>query len=304
MPKAIVIKGPAGKPGKVYYDLAFKEVPFPQPSAHEVVVRISAASLNHRDLFIRQHLYPGTAFDVPLLADGCGVVVDTGAQALFWKNKRVILNPGSGWKASLQGPEDAHGYRILGGTKLNPIGTLQQYVCIDASEVEEAPSHLTDSEAAALPLTGLTAWRAVMVKAGLGVNVGPGRKILITGIGGGVALMALLFAVESGSDVWVTSSSDAKIEKAKKLGAKGGVNYRFPGWEMELLQGSSGTRKEFDAIIDGAGGDIIAKGVKLLKVSRLASLRTSAMYLETFVMQIIHILSGSSSCCCTFCLIC
>ena len=97
---------------------------------------------------------------------------------------------------------------------MNPLGTLSETVTIDAGELEEAPRHLNMIEAAALPLTGLTAWRAVMTKSG---NAKPGRNILITGIGGGVALMALLFAVGAGAKVWVTSGSQEKIEKAKKL---------------------------------------------------------------------------------------
>jgi len=99
---------------------------------------------------------------------------------------------------------------------MNPVGTLTDVVTIDASELEETPKHLSSAEAAALPLTGLTAWRATVTKSG---NCKPGRSILITGIGGGVALMALLFMTAAGANVFVTSSSEEKIEKAKKLGA-------------------------------------------------------------------------------------
>ncbi|KAI9715598.1 MAG: hypothetical protein M1812_005902 [Candelaria pacifica] len=282
MPKAITIKKIDGKPGQVYYpydptslkapkiDLTIKhrlqlvEVPEPKPKENELVVRLNAAALNHRDLFIRQHLYPGTNFDVPLLADGCGTVIATGSASLdkTWKSKRVILVPGRGWKDAPEGPETGQ-YAILGGTKSCPLGTLQDYICVEAEEVEEAPMHLSNAESAALPLTGLTAWRAVFTKSG---NAVPGRNVLITGIGGGVALMALQFATAAGLNVFVSSGSDEKLKRARELGAQGGVNYKQEGWEKKLLEQLPSGRKYLDAVIDGAGGDIVQNATKLLKV--------------------------------------
>ncbi|KAL8987027.1 MAG: hypothetical protein Q9169_008732, partial [Polycauliona sp. 2 TL-2023] len=112
------------------------------------------------------------------------------------------------------------------------------------------------------PLVGLTAWRALFTKSG---NAKPGRNILITGIGGGVALQALAFAAAEGCNVYVTSGSEEKLAKAKELGAKGGVNYKNDKWENDLLAMLPHHRPKIDAIIDGAGGDIIPKGVKILK---------------------------------------
>ena len=272
MSKAIFlspIDGKPGKPGQVYYPLSLQNLPQPTPQGRELLVRMTAASLNHRDVFLRQHLYPGLTFDVPMGADGVGTVVGAGpnvSDPQRWQGKRVILNPGVGWKDSPDGPEDPKGYRIMGGTKVYNKGTLQDYVAIEESEVEEAPEHLSDAEAAALPLTGLTAWRALISKAGER-NSGNGAAVLITGIGGGVALMALRFAVARGADVYVTSSSEEKIKKAVELGAKGGVNYKQQGWEKELLGKLPSGKETFDAVIDGAGGDIVEKGAKLLKVS-------------------------------------
>ena len=144
---------------------------------------------------------------------------------------------------------------------------MQDYLLVDESEVEEAPEHLSDAEAAALPLTGLTGWRALVSKAGE-KNSGKGAAVLITGIGGGVALMVLRFAVARGADVYVTSSSQEKIQKAVELGARGGVNYKEEAWEKKLLGLLPSGKSSFDAVIDGAGGDAIEKGAKLLKVSR------------------------------------
>lgn len=204
---------------------------------------------------------------MPLLADGCGTVVSTGSSpsAKPWLHKRVVLNPGTGWAASPDGPESGKGYAILGGTKLHPLGTLQEYVCVDAAEVEEAPEHLSDVEAAALPLTALTAWRAVVTKAER--HAAEGCNVLVTGIGGGVALMALAFARARGARVWVSSGEEGKLERARReLGAQGGVSYREEGWEKKLVEKLPAERKWLDVIVDGAGGDIVDKAARLLKV--------------------------------------
>ena len=173
----------------------------------------------------------------------------------------MIINPGTGWLSDLSGPEGA--YTVLGGTSTTALGTLQEIVVVPVDDVELAPEHLSDAEAAALPLTGLTAWRALSTKSG---NAEPGRNILVTGIGGGVALMVLLFAIAKGSNVFVTSSSAEKIERAKSLGAKGGVIYTdTEEWPKTLRKLLPGDRPFLDAVIDGAGGDIIASTWKLLK---------------------------------------
>lgn len=266
MPKAIAVRKIDGKPGSVYYPLETVEIPTPTPGPNDVVIKLAAAALNHRDLFIRQHLYPAIGFGVPLLADGAGVVTATGSNpaAKKWLGKRVVVNPGQGWKDDPDGPESPTGYAILGGTKLNPRGTLAEVMCVDESEVEESPSYMSDVEAAAVPLTGLTAWRALMVKSG---NAKPGRNILVTGIGGGVAIMALLFAAAAGCRVYVSSSSEEKLTKAKELGAAGGINYKEKDWDKKLMAMLPNDRKYLDAIIDGAGGDVVLKGMKMLKVS-------------------------------------
>jgi len=263
MPKAITIKQIEGKPGQVYYPLSLKNVPTPSPGPHDLIVAIHAAALNHRDLFLRQHLYPSPSFEVPLLADGYGVVTSVGSSASkSWLGKKVILTPGRGWKDSPDGPESRTGYAVLGGTKTCPLGTLQEVICVDENEVEEAPAHLTPAEAAALPLTGLTGWRALVSKSG---NAEKGRNILVTGIGGGVALNVMQFAVGMGANTYVTSGSQDKIDKAKSIGAKGGVSYKAEGWEKELRKQLPKDRPFIDAIIDGAGGNVIAKATRLLK---------------------------------------
>jgi NADPH:quinone reductase-like Zn-dependent oxidoreductase len=234
-----------------------------------LVIEMHAAALNHRDLFLRQHLYPAPSFEVPLLADGYGIVTGVGSSvSKSWIGKKVILTPGRGWKDSPSGPESPKGYQILGGTSTIPLGTAQEVVCVEEDEIELAPEHLTPAEAAALPLTGLTGWRALVSKSG---NAEKGRNILVTGIGGGVALNVLQFAVALGVNTYVTSGNQEKIEKAKEMGAKGGVSYKVDAWEKDLKKLLPKDRPYVDAIIDGAGGNIVAKAVRLLKVRVLGS---------------------------------
>ena len=147
---------------------------------------------------------------------------------------------------------------------------------MSVDETAPCPPHLSGAEAAALPLTGLTGWRALVTKSGLIEShqdrpySGYGKNLLITGIGGGVALMVLLFAVKMGVRVWVTTSDAGKLAKARELGAEGGVNYKEKGWEKALKGMLPKDRPYLDAIIDGAGGDIVLKGGRLLKVSQWA----------------------------------
>ncbi|KAJ2896990.1 zinc-binding dehydrogenase [Zalerion maritima] len=264
MPISLTVQKTEGKPGQVYYPLKLNEVPKPTPREGEVLIRLSAAALNHRDLFIRQHLYPAISFDRPMLADGCGVVVEVGPGCSSDGNsllhKSVVLMPSAGWESDPEGPEGT--FAVLGSSKLHPAGMAQEYVAFPESQVELAPEHLSFVETAALPLVGLTGWRAFVTKSG---NAERGRNILVTGIGGGVALQVLQFAIAMGCNVYVTSGDEAKIERAKTLGAKGGVTYKNARWDKELLALLPGDRKYLDAVVDGAGGDIVARTAKILK---------------------------------------
>ncbi|KAI0600903.1 hypothetical protein F4775DRAFT_607977 [Biscogniauxia sp. FL1348] len=281
MSRVLTIKKIDGKPGQVYYPLELTTHPKPVPGPGEVLVRMRAAALNHRDLFIRQHLYPGISFAQPLLADGCGTVVALGSGAApSLLGQRVLLTPCRGWESSVLGPEDAGGARFAavgGAAGPHPPGTgaAQDYAAVPARELEPCPPHLTDAEAAALPLAGLTAWRALVTKTrGLGDDdggdpaapLGPGAHVLITGIGGGVALAALQFAVARGCAAWVTSSRPEKLARARdELGARGGVLYTEEGWDRALAAQLPASRPYFDAILDGAGGDVMGRAVRLLR---------------------------------------
>lgn len=207
------------------------EVPEPRAQAGQVVVEIKAAALNHRDVWIVQGKYPGIRTGTVLGSDGAGLV----------DGRPVLINPSLRWgdDPRVQGPD----YEILGMPR---HGTFAEYVAIESEQLVEMPDHLDFVQGAALPLAGLTAWRALFTKGQ------PRRddRILVSGVGGGVALMACQFALAAGYEVWVTSGHDAKIERARALGARGGVNYRKEAWHKEL-QRQAGL---FDLIIDSAGG--------------------------------------------------
>jgi NADPH:quinone reductase-like Zn-dependent oxidoreductase len=263
MSRSLTVKQTEGKAGQVYYPLELNTKPKPSPGPNELLVRINAAALNHRDFFIRQKLYPGISHANPILADGHGTVVEAGPGCkTSLLNKSVLLTPCRGWESDPDGPEDINKFSVIGGTKSYPFGTAQDYIVVHETEVEPCPPHLSPAEGAALPLVGLTGWRAFVTKSG---NAKPGRNILITGIGGGVALQVLQFAVAMGCNVFVTSGDQAKIDKACAMGAKGGVIYKDAAWDKELLKKLPADRPFVDAVIDGAGGDIVLKATKVLK---------------------------------------
>jgi zinc-binding alcohol dehydrogenase/oxidoreductase len=121
-------------------------------------------------------------------------------------------------------------------------------VGVPVSSLCEAPAHLSNVQAAALPLGGLTAYRALVTKG----RVAAGTTVLVTGCGGGVALLAVQLAVAIGANVFVTSGSDDKIDRAVALGALGGVNYKTKGWHKQLGSMLKDRGLELDSVIDGA----------------------------------------------------
>jgi len=207
-------------------------------------VRVLAAALNRRDEWIRQGRYAKIRYPAILGSDGCGIVEAVGSEEhRAWVGKVVIINPSIGWGENprAQGRQ----YEILGMPR---AGTLAEYVDVPVDRLHEKPPHLSPLEAAALPLAGLTAYRALFTQG----QLQPQQKVLITGIGGGVAVTALQFAVAAGARVFVTSGRLEKLERAQLLGAFGGVSYHHPEWERLLRELADG---EFDLIVDSAGGE-------------------------------------------------
>lgn len=212
--------------------LVYKEVDLPEHDDTFGVVRLKAAALNRRDFWITLGLYPNLRFPTVLGSDGCGV----------YEGEEVVINPSINWGSDPRFYTDD--YFILG---MEEYGTFAEKVAVRKKNIYPKPAHLTPEQAAALPLAGLTAYRVLFSRC----QAGAGDKVLISGIGGGVALFACQFALAAGADVYVTSSSEEKISKALALGAKGGGNYKDP----DSLKGLQKQAGGFDVVIDSAGGD-------------------------------------------------
>ena len=239
--------------------VALVEVPDPLAGAGEAVVALRAAALNHRDVWILKGQYAGLRYPCIPGSDGAGVVAAVGPGGdASWVGREVIINPSFNWGPS--GSAQGRDFSILG---LPRDGTLADQIAVPVSQLAPKPAHLSWEEAAALPLAGLTAWRALMSRA----RLAGGERVLVTGIGGGVALFALQVAVASGNEVWVTSSSDEKISRAVALGAKGGFHYDIEGWAAAATKAPG----PFDVIVDSAGGtgfgdllDVAAPGGRIV----------------------------------------
>ena len=211
-------------------ELRFEEVPEPAAGPGEVVVELRTAALNRRDLLVVGGTYP---FPLPLIpgSDGAGVRRDTGEE--------VVIYPGLAWGDR----EEAFGsdFEVLGGPR---NGTYAELVVVPEINVFPKPASLGWEEGAALPLAGLTAYRALFFRG----DLREGETVLVLGAGSGVSTFAVQLAAQAGARVIVTSSSDAKIERAKELGAERGLNYAAGDWvaEMKELGGA-------DLVLDSIG---------------------------------------------------
>ncbi|MCS7182309.1 MAG: zinc-binding dehydrogenase [Thermoanaerobaculum sp.] len=204
--------------------LRLGERPDPKVGEGEVLIRLQAAALNHLDLFVLRGL-PGVPIPLPHIggADGAGVVVEVGPGVQTPKvGDEVVFNPGIWCGACEFCRKGEHSlcvkYGIIGE---HTDGTFAELVKVKAEACFPKPSHLSWEEAAAFPLTFLTAWRMLFTRAKLQA----GETVLIHGIGGGVAQAATILARHAEAAVIVTSSDDAKLERAKELGAQITINY-------------------------------------------------------------------------------
>lgn len=236
--KAVVLHE-LGEPEQLKYE----DVADPVPKSGEVVVQLKAAALNRRDVWIRRGRYSGIKLPIILGSDGAGIVsaVGEGVDSSYI-GREVVINPTLDWGESERVQRDD--FRILG---LPDNGTYAEYVAVPAENIFPKPEHLSWEEAAAIPLAGLTAYRAVISRAG----VTKGQKVLVTGIGGGVASFALQIALCVQAEVYVTSGSNEKVRRALEHGARGGVNYHDDHWVQQIKEMAGSV----DVIVDGAGGE-------------------------------------------------
>lgn len=222
------------------FPLLDENYPMPQPSEGEVLVKLSYAALNRRDYWITKGMYPNIQLPVVLGSDGAGTV----------DGKQVVIYPARYWGDTKKVQSEQ--FEPLGMPK---DGTLAEYIALDESYVYDAPEYLTSAEAGCIGMAGLTAYRALFTRA----QIRKKERVLIHGVGGGVALMACQLAIAMSCEVYVTSSSDEKIAKAVKLGAKGGFNYTNENWYKDALN----EKLFFDIIVDSAGGAGFANLVKI-----------------------------------------
>ncbi|MCB9034418.1 MAG: zinc-binding dehydrogenase [Chitinophagales bacterium] len=220
---------------------------------NEVLIKLKFAALNHRDEWIRVGQYAKIQYPSILGSDGSGVIEQVGtAVDNSWIGKEVIINPNINWGNNPKAQNRA--YQILG---MPTQGTIAEYIVVNIDRIKTKPNYLTLEQAAAFPLGGLTAFNACFNKGMINQN----SKVLISGVGGGVAQFAFLFSMAVGAEVFVTSSKNEVVDKCMQLGATGGCNYKIEE-DMKLM---SKAANGFDVIIDSACGDGMNLLLSLLK---------------------------------------
>src|SRR5262245_1546337 len=237
--------------------LTLTQRPEPKLGPGEVVIRVKAASWNYRDLLTVKGQYnPKQRLRLIPLSDGVGEVVDVGAGVSRVKTgDRVAGIFAQKWIAGT--PSRVELRSTLGG----PLdGMLAEYVVLSEEGVVHVPDHLSDEEAATLPCAGVTAWSALVTDG----HVTAGDTVLVQGTGG-VALFALQFDKLDGDRVIITSSSDAKLERARQLGASDTINYKTtPNWEKKARELTDGAG--VDHVVEVGGAGTLAKSLNATRI--------------------------------------
>ena len=239
--------------------LKLSETATPKPKAGEILVKMTAVSLNFRDLLVVkgiEHWKPATA-RIPF-SDGVGEVVAVGENVT-----RVNIGDcvaGIFLPKWLDGELTPEKYVMpLGGAAVD--GVLAEFIVFSENAVVKIPRNLTDVEGAALPVAAVTAWHAVSRRS----RIQRGETVLIQGTGG-VSLFALQFVNALGGKPIITSSSDKKLERAKELGAIGTINYKkFPNWDEKVVELTDG--KGVDHVIEVVGGENLNLSLNAVKLS-------------------------------------
>lgn len=245
-------------------NLTVREVPDPAAGPGEVLVRMRAATLNYRDTLVVEGGYGSHQRSENLipLSDGAGEVVAVGEGVTRFKaGDRVVANFFQGWLAGEPGPE-----KLATGLGGRLDGVAAELRVLPESGLAHTPAHLTDAEAAALPCAGLTAWSAVVTHGA----VRPGDVVLTQG-SGGVSVFALQFAKLAGAEVVATSSSEAKLERLKGLGADHVVDYRaVPEWARVARDVTNG--RGVDHVVEVGGGGTLDQSIKAVRPGGTISL--------------------------------
>ena len=248
-----------GGPDKLKYE----DAPDPTPGPGEVLVRVRACALNHLDLFVREGI-PALKTPLPFWT-GCdiaGEVVAVGADVRDVRpGTRVAVNPNltCGRCEFCRQGEDSLcvRYGILGE---HAPGGLAELVAVRGDNVLALPDTVSFEAAASFILTNMTAWRMVVTQG----QVRPGQDVLIIGVGGGVSSTAVQIARLCGARVIVTSSDDAKLEKARALGADVGINYKtHPDWARQVFEATG--KRGVDVVIENVGAATWKDSIRSLK---------------------------------------
>lgn len=226
------------------------EVPTPEPGPKEVRLRVKAAALNHLDIWVRKGVAsPKLPLPHVLGADASGVVDAVGPGVTgFAPGDEVVVNPGLSCghcERCLAGEDNlCSRYEILGEHRW---GAYAEYLVVPEVNLVRKPQNLSFVEAAAIPLTFLTAWQMVVDKLG----VRPGDDVLVMAAGSGVSVAAIQIAKLFGARVIATAGSEDKLRRAKALGADETVNYTHPDWPKEVRRFTGG--KGADKVVDHTG---------------------------------------------------
>ena len=243
--------------------LAEVDLPKPRPAQRQMLVKVAACSLNYRDLAIVLGRYraPSKADLVPL-SDGAGEVIEVGAGVTRFKpGDRVAGCFFQRWSGGR--PEPDTQASALGGAL---DGMLAEYVVLEEDGAVKLPAHLSFEEGATLPCAGVTAWHAV-VEHGRTIA---GSRVLVQGTGG-VSIFALQFANLFGAEVVVTSSSDAKLARAKALGATHAINYKTtPDWDKAALDLTGG--QGVDQVVEVGGAGTFVRSLNAIRLNGAISL--------------------------------
>jgi NADPH:quinone reductase-like Zn-dependent oxidoreductase len=262
------------------------DVPEPMLRAStDVRVRVQAAALNHLDLFALDGL-PGMHLVPPwvVAADAVGVVDQVGADASgVREGDTVVLNPGISDRTCAYCREGEHSLCVRFGILGEHFpGTAAEYVVVPGVNVQPIPPGTPMEQAAGFGLATLTAWRMLVTRARLRA----GERVLIWGIGGGVATAALQICKLMGAEVWVTSSSEAKLEKARALGADHALNHGTEDVAAEIRRDTG--KAGVDVVVDNVGAATWAQSIAALgKRGRLVTCGgTSGPIVETDVRRL------------------
>lgn len=236
--------------------LKLKEVPTPTISDNEVLVKTTAVSLQYLDLLLTENT---AGFNIPLpfipVSEGVGIIENVGKNVTRWKKgDRVIIPFITRWEAGQTTP-----YHNALRTGMQTSGTLAEFTVQPENTLVRTPNNLTDEEAVALSVAGLTAWASLVSQA----NIKAGQTILIQG-SGGVSLFALQIAKAFGLKVIATTGSKEKEQKLKELGADEVINYNdFPEWSNEVKRLNNGVG--VDVTLDVAGNETINQSILSVK---------------------------------------